>query len=216
MVTKCATVLLSVLVCVEMVVFSGMISTTSSSANTINGGLPVMAVSDAIYVPKEVEAEAEKVAVEIEDEVEWESDDVSYDYDDYIYEVYYDYDYDYDYGYDGDGGLVPYDGSGYYDANLDEAWLSGSDLMFYGRPKDSGSGYTFTYYSENVLPGGGLDIPGRHVNDEGYVCDGDGNICIASDNLPYGTVVNVPFGDGTAVVYDCGSGHGNLDVYTSW
>lgn len=213
MVMKCATLLLSVLVCVEMAVFGSIVSTTSSSASTINGGVPMMAVSDAIYVPEKVEAEVEEVTIEVEDEAEWESDYIDYDYsyDDSAYVAYYDYSYDYD-----DGGLVPYDGSGYYNANLDEAWISGSDLMFYGRPKDGGSGYSFTYYSENVLPGGGLDIPGRHVNGEGYVCDGDGNICIASDDLPYGTVVNVPFGDGTAVVYDCGSGHGNLDVYTSW
>lgn len=110
--------------------------------------------------------------------------------------------------YEGDGGCV--------DANVDGAWISGSDLMFNGVHYDNGSGYSYTYYSENVLPGGGLDIPGRHTNDEGYVCDGDGNICIASDDLAKGTVVNVPFGDGTAVVYDCGSGYGNLDVYVSW
>lgn len=224
MIAKCTTILLSVLVCVEMAVFGGIVSTASPSVGVISKDLPVMAVSDTVYVPEEVEDEAEEVIAEVEDEAEWESDYVDYDYDDSADAVYYDYDYGYDdsvystyydYYYD-DGGLVPYDGSGYYDANLDEAWMSGSDLMFYGRLKDGGSGYTYTYYSENVLPGGGLDIPGRHVNDEGYVCDSDGNICIASDNLPYGTVVNVPFGDGTAVVYDCGSGHGNLDVYTSW
>ena len=213
MITKCTTILLSVLVCVEMAIFGGIVSAASPGVSTINGSLPVMTVSDAIYVPEEVEDdEVEEVIAEVEDEAEWESDYVDYDYDDSADAVYYDY----DYGYDDDADLVPYDGSGYYNANLDEAWMSGSDLMFYGRPKDGGSGYTYTYYSENVLPGGGLDIPGRHVGDEGYVCDGDGNICIASDDLPYGTVVDVPFGNGTAVVYDCGSGHGNLDVYVSW
>lgn len=213
MITKCTTILLSVLVCVEMAIFGGIVSAASPGVSTINGSLPVMTVSDVIYVPEEVEDdEVEEVIAEVEDEAEWESDYVDYDYDDSAYVAYYDY----DYGYDDDADLVPYDGSGYYNANLDEAWMSGSDLMFYGRPKDGGSGYTYTYYSENVLPGGGLDIPGRHVGDEGYVCDGDGNICIASDDLPYGTVVDVPFGNGTAVVYDCGSGHGNLDVYVSW
>ncbi|MDO5451502.1 MAG: hypothetical protein Q4F56_00220 [Candidatus Saccharibacteria bacterium] len=107
------------------------------------------------------------------------------------------------------------DGDDYVDANVDGEWISGSDFMFNGVHYDS-SGYSYTYYSENVLPGGGLDIPGRHVGDEGYVCDGDGNLCLASDDLPYGTVVKVPFGTGTAVVYDCGSGYGNLDVYVSW
>lgn len=78
------------------------------------------------------------------------------------------------------------------------------------------NGYSYTYYSERVLPGGGLDIPGRHVNDEGYICDVNGNLCIASDDLPKGTVMDIPFGTGTAVVYDCGSGSGNIDVYVSW
>ena len=46
--------------------------------------------------------------------------------------------------------------------------------------------------------------------------DGDGNLCLASNDLPYGTVVNVPFGSGTAVVYDCGCSSGILDVYVAW
>lgn len=109
-----------------------------------------------------------------------------------------------------------YDGGGYVDANVDGTWISGSDFAWMGVHYDSGSGYSYTYYSEKVLPGGGLSIPGRHVGDEGYVMDGNGNLCLASDDLPYGTVVNVPFGSGTGVVYDCGSGYGNLDVYVSW
>ena len=39
----------------------------------------------------------------------------------------------------------------------------------------------FTYYSERVLPGGGLRIPGRHTED-GFVKDGDGYIVLASSN----------------------------------
>lgn len=114
-------------------------------------------------------------------------------------------------------GLVPYDGSGRYNANLNGAWYSGSDFQFSGGSGyDDDSGFSFTWYSENVLNGSGLDIPGRHVGDEGYVCDGDGNLCIASDDLPPGTVVDVPFGTGVGVVYDSGSGYGNLDMYVSW
>ena len=108
-----------------------------------------------------------------------------------------------------------YDG-GYVNANVDGNWIAGSDFAWMGVHTDSGSGYSYTYYSENVLPGGGLSIPGRHVGDEGYVMDGNGNLCLASDDLPYGTVVSIPFGSGTGVVYDCGSGYGNLDVYVSW
>ena len=113
------------------------------------------------------------------------------------------------------GSSASYD-SGYVNANVDGVWIAGSDFCWMGVHYDSGSGFSYTYYSENVLPGGGLSIPGRHVGDEGYVCDGNGNLCLASDDFPYGTVVSVPFGCGTGVVYDCGSGYGNLDVYVSW
>ena len=107
------------------------------------------------------------------------------------------------------------DDSDCVNANVDGNWYPASNFMTSGRLYDS-SGWSYTYYSEKVLPGGGLSIPGRHVGDEGYVMDGDGNLCIASDDLAYGTAVSVPFGSGTAVVYDCGSGSGNLDVYVSW
>ena len=205
---KYVTVVLSVLIGVEMATLGNLVSADQSEAVAKDVDEAItLSVSDTLYTPPVEEVVEE--AVETEEVEEWESDDVDYNYDDFIYVVYSDY------GYDDDVSLVPYDGGGYYDANLSGAQISGSDLMYYGRMYDD-SGYSYTYYSQNVLPGGGLDIPGRHVNDEGYVCDGDGNICVASDDLPYGTVVNVPFGDGTAVVYDSGSGHGNLDVYTSW
>lgn len=107
------------------------------------------------------------------------------------------------------------DDDGIVNANANGNWISAASFRMSGRVYD-GSGWSYTYYSEKVLPGGGLSIPGRHVDDEGYVVDGDGNLCLASDDLAYGTVVSVPFGSGTAVVYDCGSGYGNLDVYVSW
>ena len=78
----------------------------------------------------------------------------------------------------------------------------------------SDDGTKYTWYSENVLPGGGLDIPGRHVGDGGYVMDGDGNICVASSDHEVGTVLETPYG--TAVVYDTGCPNGTVDVYTSW
>lgn len=100
-------------------------------------------------------------------------------------------------------------------ANVSNAYHSALDFKREGEYHDE-SGYSYTWYSENVLPGGGLDIPGRHVNEEGYVCDENGNLCLASDNFSRGTVVKVPFSTGIAVVYDSGSGYGNLDVYVSW
>ena len=124
------------------------------------------------------------------------ADDAVYD-DDYGYS--YDYGYGYDYDYD-DGGYVP---EGGYDADY---------FRRMGVIPDGD--YQYTWYSQRVLPGGGLDIPGRTVNGDGYVTDGDGNICLASSDLPYGTVVETPFG--TGVVYDDGCDSGTLDVYTDW
>lgn len=74
------------------------------------------------------------------------------------------------------------------------------------------SGYKFTYYSQQVLPGGGLRIPGRHVNAGGYVADADGYIVLAND-APKGTVINTPFG-APGKVYDRGTRGNHFDVYT--
>lgn len=73
-------------------------------------------------------------------------------------------------------------------------------------------GYKFTYYSQSVLPGGGLSIPGRHVNALGYVADGDGYIVLAN-SAPLGTVINTPFG-APGKVYDRGTVGNHFDVYT--
>lgn len=37
-------------------------------------------------------------------------------------------------------------------------------VVYYG-------GYKYTYYSDLVLHGGGLKIPGRHYDENGYICD---------------------------------------------
>lgn len=66
-------------------------------------------------------------------------------------------------------------------------------------------GYRLTYYSETVLPGGGLKIPGRHVDEEGWVVDGDGYICVAAYNLPKGTVITLPFARNGKVYDRCGA-----------
>ena len=76
------------------------------------------------------------------------------------------------------------------------------------------SGYRWTYYSETVLPGKGLHIPGRHL-EGAFVCDENGYICLASDKLSKGTVVSTPFGK-QGKVYDCGVGRNDtLDVYVN-
>ena len=78
------------------------------------------------------------------------------------------------------------------------------------------SGYQETWYSQKVLPGGGLNIPGRHVDANGFVCDGDGYIVIASPNLsvyPKGSIIQTTCGVGK--IYDS-CPEGNVDVYTDW
>ena len=76
-------------------------------------------------------------------------------------------------------------------------------------------GYRYTYYSENVLPGYGLQIEGRHTDEYGFVCDGDGYICVASSSLPWGTVVDTPFGR-AGKVYDSGCAWDTIDIYVNW
>lgn len=84
------------------------------------------------------------------------------------------------------------------------------DLQFHG--VINWNGYKFTYYSQSVLPGGGLRIPGRHVNESGYVADKDGYIVLAND-APKGTVISTPFGY-MGKVYDRGTYGNHFDVYT--
>ena len=73
-------------------------------------------------------------------------------------------------------------------------------------------GYKFTYYSQSVLPGGALDIPGRHVSEKGYIVDGEGYIVLAND-APRGTIIDTPFG-AQGKVYDRGTNGNHYDVYT--
>ena len=77
------------------------------------------------------------------------------------------------------------------------------------------NGWRWTWYSQRVLPGGGLRIPGRHVDNNGYVCDGDNYICLASSTLPYGTVINTPFGK-QGKIYDTGCATDTVDVYVDF
>ena len=76
------------------------------------------------------------------------------------------------------------------------------------------TGLKETWYSQRVLPGGGLRIPGRHVNNEGFVCDEDGYICLASSTYAKGTIIETSRGIGK--VYDCGCAPGIIDLYVDW
>lgn len=89
---------------------------------------------------------------------------------------------------------------------------SPEDLQYHGVLHDGL--HTYTWYSQQVLPGGGLDISGRHVSGEGFVRDGDGLICVASSDYEKGTELDSPFG--RVKVYDTGCASGTLDVYVDW
>ncbi len=78
------------------------------------------------------------------------------------------------------------------------------------------SKWRYTWYSEKVLPGPGLKIPGRHTDAQGYVRDEKNYLCLAShvSDLAIGTIVKTPFGYGK--VYDRCPKKGTLDVYVNW
>ena len=98
------------------------------------------------------------------------------------------------------------------------AYTSGYDHPFRSQGRANDGTYNYTWYSQRVLPGEGLSIPDRHVNEDGFVVDGDGNLCVALDNVPMGTEIDTPFGK--AKVYDRvspdGSSGGVIDIYTDW
>ncbi len=76
------------------------------------------------------------------------------------------------------------------------------------------NGHDETWYSQSVLPGGGLDIPGRHVDEQGLIRDADGYICVASMELSKGTIVETSLGMGK--VYDYCEVPNTIDIYTDW
>ena len=76
------------------------------------------------------------------------------------------------------------------------------------------NGHKETWYSQKVLPGGGLKIPGRHVAKDGTIRDKDNYICVASSDYAKGTIVETSLGTGK--VYDCGCASGTIDIYTNW
>ena len=80
-------------------------------------------------------------------------------------------------------------------------------VVYYG-------GYKYTYYSDLVLPGGGLKIPGRHYDENGYICDEDGYICGASQMHSKGTVLDSPFGKKVKIYDWCDIQ--SIDIYVHW
>lgn len=78
------------------------------------------------------------------------------------------------------------------------------------------NGHKETYYSQKVLPGNSLRIPGRHVADDGTIRDADGFICVAANPsfMSYGSILITSLGP--AKVYDSGCSHGIIDLYVNW
>lgn len=76
------------------------------------------------------------------------------------------------------------------------------------------NGHKETWYSQKVLPGGGLRIPGRHVASDGTIRDENNYICVASSDYKKGTIVETSLGTGK--VYDSGCASGIIDIYTNW
>ena len=73
-----------------------------------------------------------------------------------------------------------------------------------------------TYYSQKVLAGGGLNIPGRHVAEDGTIRDEDGYLCVAADFgfMTRGSCLMTSLGP--AKVYDTGCQYGVIDIYVNW
>lgn len=80
-------------------------------------------------------------------------------------------------------------------------------------------GKSWTWYTQRRLPGKGLKIPGRHVDKNGFVCDKNDYIVLAS-SIGYKKqkkILPTPFGK-FGKVYDTNGtwNYGWRDVYTNW
>ena len=78
------------------------------------------------------------------------------------------------------------------------------------------NGHKETYYSERVLPGTSLNIPGRHVAEDGTIRDGNGYICVAANPAYKGKGEVLITSLGPAKVYDSGCAYGVIDLYVNW
>ena len=78
------------------------------------------------------------------------------------------------------------------------------------------NGHKETYYSERVLPGNGLNIPGRHAADDGTIRDWEGYIVVAADPSFASRGTTLMTSMGPAKVYDTGCAYGTIDIYVNW
>lgn len=94
-----------------------------------------------------------------------------------------------------------------------DVYYSASEFQFQGVIWYNG--LKWTYYSDSVLPGEGLFIPGRHYDSAGYICDSNDYIVLASCDYAKGTVLNTPLGK-QGKIYDYCPTSGIIDVYVGW
>ena len=78
------------------------------------------------------------------------------------------------------------------------------------------NGQRETYYSQNILPGGGLKIPGRHVASDGTIRDKDGYIVVSCNYSFKSKYSKFMTSLGPAKVYDTGCAYGTVDIYCAW
>ena len=105
--------------------------------------------------------------------------------------------------------------SGLFNAYSSAGYMTADEFKHYGIVNYNGE--CFTYYSERYLPGEGLPIPGRYTDWEGYVCDGEGYVVLATPNEyihPRGSVIELPTGR-MGKFYDF-CPEGSIDVYVNW
>lgn len=108
----------------------------------------------------------------------------------------------------------------FYYKNVELLYNSRYDITSNYLTKSKGvvyyDGHKETWYSQKVLPGTGLNIPGRHVADDGTIRDKDGYICVACDPEFYSKGSKLMTSLGPAKVYDCGCAYGTVDIYVNW
>ena len=119
------------------------------------------------------------------------------------------------YGTTAAGNDVYRNDSGLFDAYSSDGYMTADEFKHYGIVNYNGE--CFTYYSEQDLPGEGLEIPGRYTDWEGYVCDGEGYVVLATPDEythPRGSVIELPTGRMGRFYDFCPEG--SIDVYVNW
>lgn len=106
--------------------------------------------------------------------------------------------------------------NGTLDMKYSELYTYSSSRLTKNRGAIYFNGHKETYYSQRVLPGASLQIPGRHVADDGTIRDADGYICVAANTayMSKGTILITSLGP--AKVYDSGCAVGVIDIYVDW